>query len=318
MSDTGVDVVTGAFGFSGSLIAERLLAAGRTVRTLTDHPRGNHPLADRVKAAPLNFANLPALIAALQGATTLYNTYWIRFPHGSLTYEMAVRNSRQLFLAAQEAGVQRIVHVSISNPSPTSPLPYFRGKALVEAALQASGISHAILRPTVLFGDGAILINNIAWVLRRFPVFLVPGDGRYRLQPIAVQDLADLAVAAGEKRENSVIEAGGPEVLAFEDLLKILAALLESPVALMHVPPPVALLATRGMGALLGDVMLTPDELAGLQADLLVAPGPPMGTRMLTEWLAQNRMEMGREYYSELKRHYHGRKKTSKKVLTKR
>jgi NADH dehydrogenase len=106
--------------------------------------------------------------------------------------------------------VQRIVHVSITNPSEESPLEYFSGKARLEQALAATAMSYAILRPTVLFGKEDILINNIAWALRRLPVFGVFGDGHYRLQPIYVDDLAQLAVEQGANRENVVIDAIGP------------------------------------------------------------------------------------------------------------
>ena len=311
MNDPHLDVVTGAFGFTGRHIAERLLGAGHRVRTLTNHPRQDHPLAGHVEVASLNFAHLPALIASLEGATTLYNTYWIRFPHGGMSYERAIGQSRQLFQAAREAGVERIVHVSVSNPSPSSPLPYFRGKAQVEKALADLGVSYAILRPTVLFGAGAILLNNLAWLLRRSPVFLMPGDGAYRLQPIAVEDVADLAVRAGEGRENIILEAGGPETFSFEELLQIIASLVGTAVAFVHVPPGLALLASRALGPLVRDVVLTPEEMEGLRAGLLVSSGRPAGERLLTDWLAQHRTELGRTWFSELARHYQARKKPS-------
>ena len=88
------------------------------------------------------------------------------------------------------------MHISITNPSLDSPLPYFRGKAILEKEIRASGISHAIVRPTVLFGKEDILINNITYLLRRLPVFAIPGSGDYRLQPIYVEDLAEIAVEA--------------------------------------------------------------------------------------------------------------------------
>ena len=120
----------------------------------------------------------------------LYNTYWVRFNYGSFSHAAAVENTLALFAAARQAGVGRVVHLSIANPSEDSPLEYFRCKARLERALRESGLSYAILRPTVLFGGQDILINNIAWMLRRLPVLGVFGDGRYRLQPIYVDDLA--------------------------------------------------------------------------------------------------------------------------------
>jgi NADH dehydrogenase len=121
----------------------------------------------------------------------------VRFPRGQVDYAAAVANSRLLFGAARDAGVQRIVHVSITHPSVTSPYLYFRGKAEVEHALVEAGVSHAVLRPAILFGGDGVLINNIAWLLRRVPVFAVGGTGEYHIRPIHIDDLARLCAAAG-------------------------------------------------------------------------------------------------------------------------
>ena len=196
-----IHAVTGAFGYSGRYIAHRLLGAGRQVRTLTNSRPQTDPFGGRVQVSPLSFERPEALASSLSGVRVLYNTYWVRFNHRWFTHAQAVANTLRLFTAACDAGVERIVHVSITNPSADSPLEYFRGKAQLEAALKQSGMSYAILRPTVLFGKEDILINNIAWMLRRFPVFGVFGRGDYRMQPIYVDDLAQLAVEnAGKSR----------------------------------------------------------------------------------------------------------------------
>ncbi|MBI2073288.1 MAG: NAD(P)H-binding protein, partial [Gemmatimonadetes bacterium] len=184
MKHPDLHAVTGAFGYSGRYIAQRLLDAGHQVVTLTNTIPAVDPFAGRVRRRPLAFDRPVALAESLRGVRVLYNTYWVRFNHRRFTYAQAVRNTLLLFEAARRAGVERIVHVSITNPSRTSPLEYFRGKAELETALQESGLSYAILRPTVLFGSEDILINNIAWMLRRFPVFGIFGDGQYRMQPI--------------------------------------------------------------------------------------------------------------------------------------
>jgi NADH dehydrogenase len=175
-----LDLVTGAFSNAGSHIARRLLDAGRRVRTLSFHPSRPHQLQTSVEALPYRFDDPDALACSLEGVSTLYNTYWVRFDHGHTTFEQAVERSRALFIAAQRAGVERIVHLSITNPSISSPLPYFRGKALVEDALAQAGVPYSIVRPTWIFGgDQDTLVNNIAWILRRMPVFTVPGSGAY-------------------------------------------------------------------------------------------------------------------------------------------
>ncbi|MEK7777249.1 MAG: NAD(P)H-binding protein, partial [Chloroflexota bacterium] len=224
METAELNVVTGAFGYIGKYITWRLLSRGKRVRTLTNHPGQEDVFHQKVDIAPLNFQRPEQLVDSLRGATTLYNTYWVRFPHGQVTFERAVDNIRILVKAAQEAGIRRIVHVSITNASGSSPLPYFRGKGFVERAIMDSGLSYALVRPTVVFGDEDILINNMAWLLKRFPLFAVFGSGDYRLQPVYVEDLAQITVDAGQQREDMVLDAVGPEVFTFEELVRLIAA----------------------------------------------------------------------------------------------
>jgi uncharacterized protein YbjT (DUF2867 family) len=297
-----IHAVTGAFGYSGKYITRRLLDQGQQVITLTNSPQRHNPFGDRVPAFPFNFDRPAALIESLRGVSVLYNTYWVRFDHPDFTFDDAIRNSEMLFSAARQAGVERVVHVSITNPSPASPLPYFRGKASVEAALQASGISYAILRPTVLFGQEDILINNIAWALRRLPVFGVFGDGRYRLQPLYVGDLARLAAGHGEARENVIVNAIGPETFTYRQLVATIAAIIGKRRPIISVPPTLGYLAGWLLGRLSGDVMITRDEVAGLMAGLLHVETPPTGSTPLTAWARAHADTLGRSYASELTR----------------
>ncbi len=299
-----LDVVTGAFGFTGKYIAGRLLKLGRRVRTLTGHPNRPNPFGAAVEVAPLNFADPAGLVKGLSGADTLYYTYWIRFPYRGVTFADAVANSRRLFAAAREAGVRRVVHISIVNPSPDSPLPYFRGKAQVEEALMATGLPYAVVRPTVIFGPEDILFNNIAWMLRRFPVFAIPGAGDYRLQPVFVDDVARIAVEAGRGEANLIVEAAGPEIYTFKELVSLIARKVGSRARLLHVPPGVALLLAGLIGRLVGDVVLTRDELSGLMGNLLVAAGPATGEVRFSRWLGENAHRVGLAYASEVRRHY--------------
>jgi uncharacterized protein YbjT (DUF2867 family) len=299
----GIHAVTGAFGYSGQAIARRLLERGARVRTLTGHPDRPDPFQGRVEVVPFAFDQPEPLRAALAGVEVLYNTYWVRFDHGASTFARAVEHSRRLFRAAAEAGVERIVHVSITNPSLDSPLPYFRGKAEVEGALRESGISHAILRPAVFFGGRDVLINNIAWLLRRLPVFGV-APGRYGIQPIHVDDLARLAVEQGEGRADATLDAVGPETFRFDDLVRLVRRAVGSRALVTRVPRWLLLLAGRLTGAVVGDVVLTPDEVVGLSANLLVSGQPPTGTTRFTEWLAGHAGELGVEWAGELGRHY--------------
>lgn len=299
-----LDVVTGAFGFTGRYIAQRLLSMGRRVRTLTGHPDRPNPFGDRVSVIPFQFDNPRELTKSLEGAATLYNTYWIRFPHGRVGFQSAVENTKALIQAAEAAGVRRLVHLSITNASEDSRLAYFRGKALVEQAITRSRLSWAILRPTVIFGAEDILINNLAWLLRRFPVFAVPGSGRYRLQPVFVEDLAELAVNEARHETNVLLDAVGPEAYAFTDLVRLMAGAVRSRARIVHVRPALALLLSRLVGYVVQDVLLTRDELEGLMKDLLVSDSPPTGRTSLRRWLSESADRVGIRYASELGRHY--------------
>ena len=298
------DVVTGAFGYTGKYITQRLIAAGRGVLTLTSKPDRPNPFGEAVTAAPFNFDKPQELARSLNGIDTIYNTYWVRFNYGGTTYDQAVENTKILFSAAAEAGVRRIVHVSITNPSVDSTLPYFNGKARLEAALKDSGVSHAILRPTVIFGKEDILINNIAWLLRRFPIFAIPGTGSYRLQPIYVEDMAQLAVEAGRATENQLIDAIGPETFTFDELCRAIAAVVGSRSWIVHAPPGLALFVSRFISWFVKDVLLTRDEVDGLLADLLVTDSPPAGSTRLSDWISEHADTLGKRYASELKRHF--------------
>lgn len=299
-----LNVVTGAFGYTGKYITRRLLSMGRRVKTLTGHPDRPNPFGEQVSVAPFNFEEPAALVESLRGAATLYNTYWVRFSHGQVTFEQAIENTKTLITAAEAAGVRRMVHVSIANPSEDSPLPYYKGKALLEKALIQSKLSYAIIRPTVIFGDEDILINNIAWLLRRFPVFAVLGAGDYKIQPIFVEDMAELATNAGGQTENVIVDAAGPEVYTFDVLVRLIAKTVRSRARIIHMRPDLALFLSRLIGYLVGDVVLTREEVDGLMSNLLVSSGPPTGRTRLSEWLRQHVDTVGARYASEVKKHY--------------
>ncbi len=330
MGDTAkVNAVTGAFGFSGRSIAVKLLERGEVVRTLTNHPNPGDPIADKVTVAPLKFDDPAGLRESLKGVSVLYNTYWIRFAHGDLTFDIAIKNSLALVQAAVEAGIEWIVHVSIANPSEDSPLPYYHGKALVEKAIVESGLSYAILRPTVIFGDKGILLNTIAWMLRRSPFFPIPGDGNYKLQPVYVEDLADLAISLGERVEsgerkaessqtpgppptersrdhsdNVIIDAVGPETYTFNELLELMKSILHSRTLLIHLDPNLAQVMSKLPSIVLKDVILTREEVIGLMDNLLISHQPPTCPTKLSDWLKTNSDWLGKRYISELGKHY--------------
>lgn len=296
--------VTGAFSYSGKYITRRLLERGEDVITLTNHPNRPDPFGGKVKAFPLDFSKEDELVQNLRGVDVLINTYWVRFDKGHNTQPKAVENTRVLVDAAARAGVKRIVHISITNPSADSHLPYFWGKAANEKAVTASGLSYAILRPTVLFGKEDILINNIAWLLRHFPLFGLPGDGSYRLSPVYVDDLAELAVEAVYKSENYIWDAVGPDEFTFKGMVELIGKTIGKKPPLIPFPPRLALLAAQFLSLFVNDVILTPEEVDGLMANLLISKESPRCKTSLKDWLREHRETVGKEYASELLRHY--------------
>jgi len=301
MSD--LDVVTGAFSYTGRFIAPRLLDRGRRLRTLTNHPAAGHPQAGWIEVHPLDFRRPERLRESLRGADTLYNTYWVRSTHGAASFAQAVRSTTLLVEAARTAGVRRLVHVSIANPT-DSDLPYYRGKAQLEDVVRQSGLSYAIIRPTLLFGHGDVLINNIAWFLRHLPVFGIPGDGRYRLQPVFVEDYADRIVEAGRLGGNVVTDVAGPEIFTFEALVRTLREAIGRHTPLIHLPPSVVIAGTKAVSLAVRDLVLTGAELRGLMAELLVSKQPSTCPTRLSDWASQAGDSLGRRYASELDRHY--------------
>ncbi|MDQ3937257.1 MAG: NAD(P)H-binding protein [Chloroflexota bacterium] len=301
-----VDVVTGAFGFTGSRIAERLLAAGHGVRTISRRPAGAHPLAGRVDVQPYGLERPSELRDQLDGAGTLYITYWIRFPRDGVTFEPVVENVRRLVAAAAGAGLRRVIYISVSNAAHDASTAYFRAKAQAEDAVRAAGISYAIIRPTLLYGEGDILINNMAWTLRRLPLFGIPGDGTYRVQPVYVDDVADLAIELGLGLDDGAaeVDAAGVEVFSFNDLVELVARAVGSRSRLIHLPPSVVLASTRLMGLAVRDVVLTRDEITELMESLLVSRFDATRPTRFSEWLETRGETLGRRYASELARNF--------------
>ncbi len=310
MPEKDLHAVTGAFGFSGRFIAKRLVDAGKRVVTLTNSFERPNPFGRKISIYPLSFDRPDALERALEGAAVLYNTYYVRFNYRgavSFSYASAVQNSSILFDAAKRAGVTRVVHISITNPSEESDLEYFRGKAEIERLLIDSGLPYSILRPAVLFGDEGILINNIAWLLRKFPLFGVFGDGSYRIRPIYVDDLAALAVKEGEGKKNNIINAVGPEPFTYRELVETIGRLIGKPRPIIPIPPRIGSLLANLIGMVVHDKLISREEIKGLMSGLLYVDSPPSGKTRLTDWVCENSNLLGTGYLSELERRTKGR-----------
>jgi NADH dehydrogenase len=298
------DVVTGAFSFTGRYITERLLAAERRVKTLTNHPQRPGAEHLKVEVAPLQFTDREALVESLRGADVLYNTYWVRYRQHGTHFGEAVANTRILLGAAREAGVRKLVHISVSNPSEDSHLDYYAGKARAETVVRESGMQWAIVRPTLVFGPGDILLNNIAWLIKRLPVFGIAGLGDYRVQPVAVEDVADLSIWAAEQSDNVTVDAAGPDIIPYTELVEAIAIAVGRRPRFVYVSPGQLIFVADLIGKYMKDVMLTRPELDGLMEELLVSHERPRGTRRLDNFLLTYADTLGVNYASELNRHW--------------
>lgn len=306
MSEQLLHTVTGATGYTGRYITRMLLDRGFRVQSITGHPERPNPFEGEVQLFPFDFDRPDNLAETLAGTDTLFNTYWIRVDYGGRTHQQCVEQTRVMFDAAKAAGVRRIVYVSITNPDPESDLPYFRGKGQLEEYLESLGVSYAILRPTVLYSVEDVLLNNIAWTLRRFPVTLLPGKGEYGIQPVFVEDLAKLAVEALETNDNLTIDAVGPEVFTYAELVRLVRDKTGSRCLALPSPKPLTYLAGRILGMFLNDIVLTRDEIKGLSRGLLVSKSrePAPAPTKLSEWLDDNADNIGLRYANEIARHY--------------
>jgi uncharacterized protein YbjT (DUF2867 family) len=301
-----IQAVTGAFGFAGKYITKALLEKGIDVLTLTNSPGRTHPFGDKIIIRPLNFDNFEELVSSLKGVSVLYNTYWIRFNYskGKLLFQhaQAAKNTARLFEAAKEAGVKHIVHISIANPSEDSPYEYYMWKAKLEKSLSELGVPYTIIRPAVIFGNEDILINNLAWSLRKLPVFAVFGTGQYKMQPVFVEDLARLAVESGQSNDSKTIDAAGPELYTYLELIKMLCNVLQKKKIILKLPTPLVYYASKIIDLFTGDILLTKDEINMVRDNLMYSKQPPLCTTKLSEWCAQNIATLGTKYASEIAR----------------
>jgi NADH dehydrogenase len=299
-----VDIVTGAFGYIGKYIAKALLERGRAVWTITTHPNKPNPFGPAIKAFPYSFDDADALTRTLNGADTLYNTYWIRFPFDGQTYESALKNTKMLFRCAKQAGVKRIVHIGVTRASLESDLPYYRGKAIQESMLRESGVPFSIVRPTLVFGKEDILVNNIAWLIRISPVFPIFGSGRYQVQPVFVEDLAEIAVRQSTSTAGTTVDAIGPEIFTFHQFVALIAEKVGKKPKMVKVPPSLGIFCGHFLSVFLRDVLLTRNELKGLMDEMLTSEQAPNCATKFSDWLEKNKSTVGSSYSSEIARHF--------------
>jgi NADH dehydrogenase len=295
--------VTGAFNFTGRYIAKELLRSGERVQTLTNHPERD-PFGGGIPSFPLDFSDPEKLIRILQGSKILFNTYWVRYQHGEISHQLAVKNIKILVDCALRAGVKRLVHLSVTNPSLDTNLPYFKGKAEAEELIKRSGISYAIIRPSLIFGLEDVLINNIAWLIRHFPFFPVFNQGEAWIQPIFAEDNAKIAVEAGFITENLIWDSVGSERFTFAEIVRMLAKAQNRKIWTPKVPNNLTLALSQIIGLFQKDHLLTRDEMIGLLEDRLISNDVPRGTTLFSRWIIENSGSLGTKYLKDFNRYY--------------
>jgi NADH dehydrogenase len=201
--------------------------------------------------------------------------------------------------------VRRIVHISIANPAIDSPLPYYRGKGLVERALAETAVPYSIVRPTWIFGGERrdVLANNIAWILRHMQVFALPAAGATRCSPSMSRTSRGSASRPPTADPTSSLTPPARRRLPSTNYVQGVRRALRRRAPIIHVPPVIMAHAARALGLLLRDVVLTPDEISGLTSGLLVSHQEPLGRIAFSEWLAAHSGSIGCAYANELERH---------------
>jgi nucleoside-diphosphate-sugar epimerase len=307
MPEIPLHVVTGAFGYSGKYISRELLKRGYRVRTLTNSLHRRNPFGERIEVYPIDFKDVNALTDSLRGAAALHNTYWVRYTVNkgwvSFGHQLAVENSRILFKCARRAGVKRIIHLSVTNPDKAPGWPYYVGKVKVEKILKRSGISHSIVRPSLIYGGPEnVLVNNIAWTIRHLPLFGLFGDGRYRLSPIHVEDLARVCVDEAVENGDRVVNVIGPETFEYRDFVRLISRKLEKRRLIVPVPDFLVLLSGKLLSIILRDIVITAHEIRGLKEELMHVDSEPLGRIRFSLWLNKAAPTLGTTYTNDLKR----------------
>jgi NADH dehydrogenase len=222
-------LVTGGEGFLGSHLIPRLVSRGHVVRATFLDPGGpGRRAAPGIDWRPVDLSREGALQGVAEGCDVVVHLAGRFVPSGRLTLaRVHGTGTRHLIEEAERAGVKRLVYVSVLGARPGD-AGYFGTKFDAEIAVVSSPIPSVILRPSVIYGPGDRFTSSILHMLRTLPAFPLPGGGRFRLQPLAVEDMVDALSQCVERQDldDGEFELAGPERLTFREIVTIAASLI--------------------------------------------------------------------------------------------
>ena len=271
-SERGMVLVTGGTGLLGSHLTPELLGRGCRVRVLV---RQKSPLGG-VEAVPGDVTEPASLERACAGVETVIHLVAVIREKGSYTFQAVNHQGTvNLVKAARQAGVRRFIQVGALGATGDPAYRYAHSKWQGEEAVRSSGISWAIVRPSVIYGRGFGFFNRLVQSLRLSPPFLapMPGQGRALFQPVAAADMARCIARVLENHnfDGRIYEIGGPRQITYAGLLDALMKVLGVRRIKVPVPIPLMRMAVPIMGAVLSDPPVTPVELKQLELNNVTA-----------------------------------------------
>jgi uncharacterized protein YbjT (DUF2867 family) len=268
--------VAGGSGFIGRAIARRLTGTGEIkVRALTRDPeaaRARAPIAG-VEYVRADIADQSSLKSAIAGTDAIIDTiqfdgYPVENPNRGLTFERVDYGGVvALIAAARQAGSPKFIYVSGTAADEKSTHPGFRAKGRAERAIRSSGLSYTIFRPSLVYGPEDKVVNGLARALKFAPVFGVPGTGQQKVQPVLVDDLAACVMLAVLGRgRNETYDVGGPELMTFDEMMRIIMDASGHRRPLFHIPERL-MRAAAGLMEKLPKPLLSRDAVTFVTAD---------------------------------------------------
>jgi uncharacterized protein YbjT (DUF2867 family) len=273
-------LVAGGSGFIGSHIVREILQnyPAEAVRIMSRRPASPKGHLETCRGDVTDPTSLPACVRGIDVVVQC-----VQFPNHPVenasrgwTYErIDGEGTVNLIRAAKDASVRRFVYLSGAGTAPGKPQPWFRAKHRAEEAVRNSGMEYAIFRPSWIYGPGDRSLNRLVAFTRRLPFVPVIGDGKARVQPVSVFDLARIAARAAASAEppNRVFDVGGPQELSMNEILRTVQRVIGKRRPLLHAPSGVMKVISRGL-AILPNPPLSPSAIDFIQMEERVDPRP--------------------------------------------